>query len=87
MGDVESLHELHDAYIWKVNAAVSQDRLDLALELADKYTDEALQLMTATQSAGCGRPDCDICAGTPAPAAPPAPRGWWLRGRARRHAD
>jgi hypothetical protein len=62
MADGEQLRELHDAYAWRVNAAVGDDRLDLVWQLADDYLDEALRLITRGQSAGCGRADCAVCA-------------------------
>jgi hypothetical protein len=80
-----SLRELHDAYVWEVNAAVGEDRMDLVWRLADEYTERALQLITAMESPGCGRADCAVC-GRPSPAlAPPVRRGW-LRWPRRRHA-
>ena len=39
------LHALHDEYIWRVNAAIAAGRPELARELADEYTDEALVLL------------------------------------------
>lgn len=41
------LHALHDAYVWRVNAAIAAGRPDLARELADEYTDDALYLLAA----------------------------------------
>ena len=71
MGDSEQLGKLHDAYVWEVNAAVGEDRLDLVGQLADDFLDQALQLMTAGMSTGCGRGDCLVCR-QPQPA--PTPR-------------
>ena len=80
MGETDLLRELHDAYAWKVNAAVAEGRMDLVRELADEYTDEALQLMTTHRSPGCGRPECAICAGgTSSPTVPPRRRRFWQR--------
>ena len=56
MGETDLLRELHDAYVWKVNAAVAEDRMDLVWEFVEKYTDEALQLMAPPESRGCDRP-------------------------------
>ena len=77
MSDTDLLRELHEAYVWEVNAAVGEDRMDLVWQLADEYTDRALALITTMESPGCGRPGCVICtrpAGTPAetPAETPA---------------
>jgi hypothetical protein len=84
MGDVGSLRELHDAYVWEVNAAVGEDRMDLVWQLADEYADKALALITATESPGCGRADCAVCARpSPIPAGPR--RHGWLRWTRRRH--
>ncbi|HET6938191.1 MAG TPA: hypothetical protein VFI19_06290 [Nocardioides sp.] len=84
MGDTDSLRELHDTYVWEVNAAVGEDRMDLVWRLSDEFADKALQLMTAMESPGCGRPDCLICARCNRPSAVPARRRWLGRAR-RRH--
>ena len=81
MGESDPLRELHDAYIWRVNAAVAEDRMDLVWEFVDEYTDESLQLMAALESPGCGRPDCAICAGASSGPALPARRRWFSRRR------
>ncbi|MCW2792266.1 MAG: hypothetical protein JWO76_1364, partial [Nocardioides sp.] len=41
MNDKEQLRELHDTYVWEVNAAVGEGRLDLVWQLADDYLDQA----------------------------------------------
>ena len=80
MGEPDLLRELHEAYVWKVNAAVAEGRMDLVREFADAYTDEALQLMTALRSPGCGRPDCAVCGGGSAsPSVPARRRRFWRR--------
>ena len=79
MGETDPLRELHDAYVWKVNAAVAEDRMDLVWQFADEYTDEALQLLTTLESPGCGRPDCAICARDSASPTVPARRRWFRR--------
>jgi hypothetical protein len=73
---------LHDTYVWEVNAAVGEGRMDLVWQLVDSYMDEALAMMTADDT-GCERPDCAICrrASSPAPA---PPRRRWLRRSPRR---
>jgi len=54
MDDIEQLRELHDTYVWEVNAAAGEGRLDLVRQLADQYLDEALRLVTDGEPAGCG---------------------------------
>jgi len=84
MGDTDLLRELHETYIWEVNAAVGEDRMDLVWQLADEYADKALQLLTAMESPGCGRPECVICARCNSASTVPARRRWLGRAR-RRH--
>jgi hypothetical protein len=80
MAETDQLRELHDAYVWKVNAAVAEGRMDLVWQFADEYTDEALRLMTALHPPGCGRPGCAICArGSSGPAVPTRRRRFWRR--------
>jgi hypothetical protein len=79
MGDTDSLRELHESYIWEVNAAVGEDRMDLVWQLSDEYADRALQLMTALESPGCDRLDCVICGRSQRAATTPARRRWWPR--------
>jgi hypothetical protein len=87
MGDTERLQELHNAYVWEVNAAVGEGRLDLVWELADDYLDQALKLIAGGETTGCERTDCAICHRPP-----PAPtssrpgsrrRRWTRRTRGR----
>ncbi|QWZ07344.1 hypothetical protein KRR39_18060 [Nocardioides panacis] len=83
MGDQEQLQELHDAYVWEVNAAVGEGRPDLVSRLADDYVDRALELLTAGAPTPCGRGDCAICR-QPRPAhGRPRRRGWRPVGRRR----
>ena len=42
-----SLLQLHAEYVEKLNAAWDEGRADLAWELVDSYTDEALLLITS----------------------------------------
>lgn len=80
MGETDLLRELHDAYVWKVNAAVAEGRMDLVWEFSDEYTDEALHLMTTLRETGCGRPTCGICAqGSSPPNRPARRRRFWRR--------
>ena len=41
--DADELRRRHEAYIWRVNAAVAAGRESLARELADTYLDECLE--------------------------------------------
>jgi hypothetical protein len=82
MGDTDSLRELHESYIWEVNAAVGEDRMDLVWRLADEYTVKALQLITSMGSPGCD-PDCVVCSRPRSATASPARRR--LREWVRRH--
>ena len=61
MSHDEQLQELHDSYVWEVNAAVGEGRLDLVERLADRFLDQALALITAGEPVGCGRVDCAVC--------------------------
>ena len=45
------LDELHDSYVYAVNAAVEEDRDDLVFRLADDYFDDALRLLTGSPAA------------------------------------
>lgn len=82
MGEPDLLRELHEAYVWKVNEAVAEGRMDLVQQFSDEYTDEALDLMTSLQTPGCGRPDCAICAPAGSGRTLPARRRWFsLRRR------
>ena len=83
MGDTEQMQELHDAYVWEVNAAVGEGRPDLVWQLADAYIDEALSLMTTDVPTTCGRGDCAICQQPKAAPAPARRRGWRHRTRSR----
>ena len=73
--EVERLRELHESYVWKVNAAVGEGREDLVWRLVDDYTELALRLMAEEHGPVCGLADCGICTRPPAPPAPP-PSGW-----------
>lgn len=80
MTDTDLFRELHEAYVWRINAAVAEGRMDLVWEFADQYTDEALQLLTEVQSPGCGRADCALCARRISTPSPPARRRrFWRR--------
>ena len=71
MGLEDQLRALHDTYVWEINAAIGEDRLDLVWNLADEFTDRALALMTAGEQVGCDRPDCIVChARRPSPIGP-----------------
>ena len=84
MGGSEQLRELHDSYVWEVNAAVGAGRLDLVWQLADQYLDEALELIAGGEPSTCGKTDCAVC-GRSRPAVAMSRRRRWPR-RARRSA-
>jgi hypothetical protein len=44
----QRLRELHDSYAERVNRLVEEGREDLALEVADAYTGEAIRLIVAS---------------------------------------
>ena len=46
----DELRTLHETYVWHVNAAVAAGNRRLAEHLAQRYADEALELLTATAS-------------------------------------
>jgi hypothetical protein len=73
------LHELHDDYVWKVNAAVAEGREDLIRRLSDEYVEEAVGILAEGSSVtACGREDCEACA-RPRPFSSVRPRRWrWL---------
>jgi len=78
MRESDLLRELHEVYVWKVNAAVEEGRMDLVRNLADEYTDEALRLMISLESSTYLRPDCAVrAAGGSRPIASPRRRRWW----------
>ena len=68
--DLRRLRDLHDLYVWEINAAVGEGREDLVWTLADDYFDQAMRAMTDAMPA-CERPDCAMCnrplAATPRP--------------------
>ena len=79
MGEPDLLRELHEAYVWKVNEAVAEGRMDLVWQFSDEYTDEALDLMATLQTPGCGRPDCASCARASSNRTVLARRRWFWR--------
>ena len=82
MGESDLLRELHEAYVWKVNSAVADGRMDLVWQFPDEYTDEALDLMGTLQTPGCGRPDCASCTrDSSRPSVPPRRRWFWRMHR------
>ena len=58
---VQRLRDLHDLYVWKVNAAIGKGRQDLVWELADDYFEMAMQAMSDDHPTACERPDCAMC--------------------------
>jgi hypothetical protein len=78
---VRRLRELHETYVWKVNAAVGEGRDDLIRRLARDFTDEALRLITDdADNEPCRRPDCPVCTRQrPVGTRSARPRSWWRR--------
>jgi hypothetical protein len=74
--EAHRLRELHDAYVWEVNAAVEEGREDLVWRLVDDYLAQAMAEMTSAYVAACERPGCSVCA-RPAPVRRPG--GRWRR--------
>jgi hypothetical protein len=59
---VRRLRDLHEAYVWEVNAAVQEGRDDLIRRLVDDFAEEALRLITGeVENGACGRRDCPVC--------------------------
>ena len=50
-GESQRLRELHELYVWHVNAAVEEGRDDLVAQLTDEYLEAALAELAA------GRPE------------------------------
>ena len=81
-----ALRELHEDYVWRVNAAVGEGRPDVVARLVAEYPDAALRLLTGGTAPPCDRAGCAVC-GAPRPA--PASRrrrgpASWLRARRNR---
>jgi len=78
MSEKQQLRELHDTYVWEVNAAIGEGRIDLVWGLADEYLDQALELITGGEQTGCEAEDCAVCQRPRT--APPRSRGrMWSR--------
>jgi hypothetical protein len=75
--EIRRLRELHDEYVWDVNAAVEEGREDIVWRLVDQYFDEAMRAMTDAYADACERPDCAMC-GRPRSVRPGRAR-WWRR--------
>src|SRR5215211_7926432 len=59
-GESQRLRELHELYIWHVNAAVEEGRDDLVAELADEYLEAALAELAAGRPADTGPTGSDV---------------------------
>jgi hypothetical protein len=46
----DRLAALQDEYTYRLNILLEEDRVDLACKLADKYVDEAAQLVSSSES-------------------------------------
>jgi len=74
-GETQRLRELHEFYVWQVNAAVAEGRDDLVAELADDYLEVALAEMAAARPADT---TSDTAPGPPDPSAvEPTGDGRW----------
>jgi hypothetical protein len=81
---VQRLQDLHDFYVWEVNAAIGEGREDLVWKLADDYFDKAMQAITDAYPTACDRPDCAMCGRTRT--TPPRRRWpWRFLGPGRQH--
>jgi hypothetical protein len=78
MGGNQQLQELHDTFVWEVNAAVGEGRPDMAWQLADQYLDRALELITVGEPTACASPDCAVCH-RPRPTRSRSRRHRWFR--------
>ena len=78
--EVKRLRDLHDEYVWEVNAAIGEGRDDIVRRLVDDYVDQAMKILSDAYLDACGRPDCGMC-DRPRPAArrPVTARTWWYR--------
>jgi hypothetical protein len=45
----DDLRDLHDAYVFKVNAAIAGGRTEQVSELADAYIDDAQRVIVASE--------------------------------------
>lgn len=84
---VQALRELHEDYVWRVNAAIGEGREDIVARLVAEYPDAALRLLTEGSAPACDRPGCAVCA-QPRPPRPATGRRarWpvsWLPGHRR----
>jgi hypothetical protein len=77
------LLDLHDEYVWEVNAAIAEGREDLIQRLVDDHLDKAMQMMSEVYGGSCGRSDCAFCSGLTGPQSLPRRTRWWRRLRHR----
>jgi hypothetical protein len=50
-GLADDLRDLHDAYVFKVNAAIADGRTEQVSELSDAYIDDAQRAIVAAETA------------------------------------
>jgi hypothetical protein len=75
--EVRRLRDLHDEYVWEVNAAIQEGREDLVWRLVDDYLYQAMRAMTDAYTGACERPDCAMC-GRPRQIRPRRAH-WWRK--------
>ena len=80
MHDSGQLRALHDTYVWEVNAAVGEGRLDLVWQLADQYLDEALLIVTGAEAQAAEPRLHHLCTGQRPVTAPPDDAGTGCAG-------
>ena len=59
--EIQRLRDMHDFYVWEVNAAITKGREDLAWKLAEDYFDRAMQAIADAHPIACERPGCKAC--------------------------
>jgi hypothetical protein len=74
-GETQRLRELHELYVWQVNAAVEEGRDDLVEQLADEYLEAAVAELAAGRAplAGTDADHADTADGPAAAVTPVRP--------------
>jgi hypothetical protein len=82
--ETERLRELHDDYVWELNAAVAEGREDLICALVDDYLAASMHEMSGAR---CGSDGIAIARpSAPSPQRRPTLPGWpgWVKTALRR---